>query len=672
MNTVLFDKILIANRGEIACRIISTCRRLAIRAVAVYSDADAHSRHVRLADEAVRIGPPPARESYLGIDGILDAAKTTGAQAIHPGYGFLAENADFAEACARAGIVFIGPPATAIRAMGSKAAAKALMRKAGVPLTPGYEGENQDAEFLERQADAIGYPVMIKANAGGGGKGMRRVDARREFKSALASCKREAAAAFGNDGVLLEKYVVGPRHVEAQVFGDSFGGIVSLFERDCSVQRRHQKVIEEAPAPGITAQEREALGKAARDAARAVGYVGAGTVEFLFDRDRNFYFMEMNTRLQVEHPVTEMITGLDLVEWQLRVAAGEPLPLAREEITMHGHAIEARIYAEDPAHDFLPSIGKLVHLGAPEASRHVRIDCGVEQGDAITPFYDPMIAKLIVWDETRDRAVQSMNDALAGWRIVGVANNVEFLRRLASSPSFREARLDTDLIEREKEWIWRKEEATADTGVVLAALGVVLDERGDERRDGQANSPWARRDGWRLNGSYKRRLMFKSGERELSAEVEYRAKDYRISIGTARYSVSGEAGENGSINAVIDGRRVRGTIISWHGRVHVFCADQSCVLTYVDPLEIAAQGHSSESSLLAPMPGRVIAQVVNAGDRVEKGSPLLVLEAMKMEYTIHAPDAGRVESFHFAVGDQVTEGAELVHFKRENAPEEES
>ena len=671
MNPVLFEKILIANRGEIACRVMSTCRRLGIRVVAVYSDADAQSRHVRLADEAVRIGPPPARESYLAIDRILDAARKTGARAIHPGYGFLAENADFAEACAQAGFVFIGPPAAAIRAMGSKAAAKVLMRKAGVPLTPGYEGENQEAEFLQRQADAIGYPVMIKANAGGGGKGMRRADASSEFHSALASCKREAAAAFGDDGVLLEKYVVAPRHVEVQVFGDSFGTIVSLFERDCSVQRRHQKVIEEALAPGITAEQREALGKAARDAARAVDYVGAGTVEFLFDREANFYFMEMNTRLQVEHPVTEMITGLDLVEWQLRVAAGEPLPLTQEELSMRGHAIEARIYAEDPAHDFLPSIGKLVHLGAPEPSKYVRIDTGVEQGDAITPFYDPMIAKLIVWDETRELAVRRMSSALAQWRVVGVANNVEFLRRLVSSQSFREAELDTGLIEREREWIWSKEAATPDRAVVLAALGVVLGEREAGRAAGQANSPWGRRDGWRLNGSYKRRLVFMRGDRGLAAEVEYRAKDYRISMGPAHYSVSGEAGENGSIDAVIDGQRVHGTVIPFRGRFHVFCADQSYVLAYVDPLEIAAQGHSSESSLLAPMPGRVIAQLVELGDRVEQGTPLVVLEAMKMECTIHAPDAGRVESFHFAVGDQVTEGVELLHFNRENAPPEE-
>jgi 3-methylcrotonyl-CoA carboxylase alpha subunit len=626
---------------------------------------------VRLADEAVRIGPPPARESYLAIDRILDAATKTGARAIHPGYGFLAENADFAEACVQAGLVFIGPPAAAIRAMGSKAAAKALMRRAGVPLTPGYEGENQEAEFLHRQADAIGYPVMVKANAGGGGKGMRRVDASPEFQSALASCKREAAAAFGDDGVLLEKYVVGPRHVEVQVFGDSFSNIISIFERDCSVQRRHQKVIEEAPAPGITAEQREALGKAARDAARAVQYVGAGTVEFLFDRDRNFYFMEMNTRLQVEHPVTEMITGLDLVEWQLRVAAGEPLPLAQGEISMHGHAIEARIYAEDPAHDFLPSIGKLVHLGAPQPSRHVRIDTGVEQGDTITPFYDPMIAKLIVWDETRELAVRRMNSALAEWQVVGVASNVEFLRRLVTSESFRQEKLDTGLIEREKEWIWSKEAATPDRAVVLTALGVMLGERESARAGGHANSPWAGRDGWRLNGSYKRRLVFTHGARELAAEVEYRANEYRMSIGPTQFSVSGKAGGNGGIDAVIDGQQVHATVIPWRGRFHVFCADQAFVLTYVDPLEIAAQGHSSESSLLAPMPGRVIAQLVQPGDRVEKGNPLLVLEAMKMEYTIHAPDAGCVESFHFAVGDQVTEGAELLHFNREVAPQEE-
>ena len=484
MTSALFESILIANRGEIACRVIGTCRRLGIRAAAVYSDADAHSRHVRLADMAVRIGPPPAQESYLAIDRVIDAARKTGAQAIHPGYGFLAENADFADACAAAGIVFIGPPSAAIRAMGSKAAAKALMRDAGVSLTPGYDGENQDARFLERQADAIGYPVMIKANAGGGGKGMRRVDAAEQFQAALASCKREAAAAFGDDSVLIEKYVVGPRHVEVQVFGDKHGNIVSLFERDCSVQRRHQKVIEEAPAPLITVAQREALGKAARDAARAVGYVGAGTVEFLFD-GQAFYFMEMNTRLQVEHPVTEMITGLDLVEWQLRIAAGESLPVRQEELAFRGHAIEARVYAEDPNHDFLPSIGKLVHLAAPAQSEHLRIDTGVEQGDIITPFYDPMIAKVIVWDQTRELAAGRMNAALGEYQVVGVANNVGFLRRLVTSPSFVFARLDTGLIEREHDWLWPKQTTIVpDAAIVVAALSIVLRERQDAAQRG--------------------------------------------------------------------------------------------------------------------------------------------------------------------------------------------
>ena len=662
----MFETILIANRGEIACRVIATCRRLGIRTIAVYSDADANGRHVRLADEGVRVGPPPARESYLAIDRILDAAKKTGAQAIHPGYGFLAENPDFADACAQAGAVFIGPPPAAIRAMGSKAAAKALMRKAGVPLTPGYDGVNQEAEFLGQQAEAIGYPVMIKANAGGGGKGMRRVDASTQFQAALASCKREAAAAFGDDSVLIEKYVVAPRHVEVQVFGDNFGNIVSLFERDCSVQRRHQKVIEEAPAPLITLDQREALGKAAREAARAVGYVGAGTVEFLFGRDGRFYFMEMNTRLQVEHPVTEMITGLDLVEWQIRIAGGEALPLTQEKLAMHGHAIEARIYAEDPANDFLPSIGKLVHLSSPAQSQHVRIDTGVEQGDAITPFYDPMIAKLIVWDESRELALRRIGSALADYQVVGVANNIGFLSRLVTSPSFSAAKLDTELIEREHEWLWPTGTVAPDTAIVVAALAVVLRERVQAGGDERADSAWAKHDGWRLNGTFKRRLVFTRADQEMVATVEYYAKDFRISIGPATYSVSGESGDDSRIAAMIDGQRVQATVIWHHGRSHVFLEGQSYVFVYIDPLEIAAEGHSKESSLLAPMPGRVIAQLVQAGDRVEKGAPLMIIEAMKMEYTIHAPVEGRVESYHFAVGDQVTEGAELLRFDRDD------
>ena len=620
---------------------------------------------MRLADQAVHIGPSPARESYLVIDRILAAAKQTGAEAIHPGYGFLAENDGFADACAQAGIVFIGPPSAAIRAMGSKAAAKILVRQAGVPLTPGYDGANQEPSFLKQQADAIGYPVMIKANAGGGGKGMRRVDSRAQFAAALLSCKREAAASFGDDSVLIEKCLIHPRHIEVQVFGDTFGNIVSLFERDCSVQRRHQKVIEEAPAPSITQQLRDALGHAAREAARAVGYVSAGTVEFLVDRDGGFHFMEMNTRLQVEHPVTEMITGLDFVEWQLRVAAGEPLPLNQGQISLRGHAIEARIYAEDPAHDFLPSIGKLVHLKTPSPSPHVRIDTGVEQGDTITPFYDPMIAKLIVWDETRELALSRMTRALSECQIVGVANNAAFLRRLLTSPSFTAANLDTSLIEREQKWLAYESAATPDSAVIIAALSVVLRERAAAESASDANSPWAMRDGWRVNATYMRSLVFTQNDRETAAVVEYRAHDYRIAIGHASHTVTGQMRYEVSIDAVIDGQRMQATVVSVDGRIHVFLDRQSHVLTLNDPLEISGHDHAKESGLIAPMPGRVVALLVQPGEAVEKGASLMVLEAMKMECTIHAPAAGRVQSFFFAAGDQVNEGVELLHFDRD-------
>ena len=668
MNPTVFQTVLIANRGEIACRIIATCRRLGTRTVAVYSDADAQSRHVRLADQAVQIGPPPARESYLVIDRIVEAAKQTGAQAIHPGYGFLAENDAFADACAKAGIVFIGPPSAAIRAMGSKAAAKILVRQAGVPLTPGYDGPNQSPEFLAQQAGAIGYPVMIKANSGGGGKGMRRVDTPEQFDASLTSCKREAAASFGDDSVLIEKCLVQPRHIEVQVFGDSFGNVVSLFERDCSVQRRHQKVIEEAPAPSITQALRDALGKAARDAARAVGYISAGTVEFLVDRDGSFSFMEMNTRLQVEHPVTEMITGLDLVEWQLRIAAGEPLPLTQDQITMRGHAIEARVYAEDPENGFLPSIGKLVHLKTPAPSSHVRVDTGVEQGDTITPFYDPMIAKLIVWDETRELALDRMVRALAEYQIVGVANNVGFLRRLITSPSFTEANLDTSLIEREQHWLAPQDNPATDTVFVLAALAVVLDDRATAKISNDANSPWNARDGWRLNATLKRTLSFTQNDREAVGVVEYLPHDFQISIGTSSHAVSGQIDNDGILHAVIDGQLLQSTVVAVGNRFHIFLQGQSHALTLNDPLEFSGHDHAKESSLIAPMPGRVVALLVPPGEPVIKGASLMVLEAMKMECTIHAPADGRVESFLFAAGDQVTEGVELLRFDRESKP----
>jgi 3-methylcrotonyl-CoA carboxylase alpha subunit len=661
----MFDTILIANRGEIACRIIATCRKMGIRTVAVYSDADEHSLHARVADTAVRIGPAPSGESYLNVTRILDAARQTGAQAIHPGYGFLSENAEFAEACAEAGLVFIGPTPAAIRALGSKAAAKELMRKAGVPLTPGYDGANQDPAYLQQQADAIGYPVMIKANAGGGGKGMRRVQAREEFAAALASCRREAAASFGDDSVLLEKYLVDPRHVEVQVFGDTHGNLISLFERDCSVQRRHQKVIEEAPAPNISDDLRLRLSEAGRNAARAADYVGAGTVEFLLDRDGGFHFMEMNTRLQVEHPVTEMITGLDLVEWQIRVAAGERLPLKQEDLTMRGHAIEARIYAEDPAHEFRPSVGRIIHLRTPTASENVRVDTGIKKRDAITPFYDPMIAKLIVWDESRAMALRRMAQALEEFEIVGVANNVEFLRRLVTSPSFTQARLDTSLIEREHDWLV-KEEAVPDAALLIAALSVIEPLPVDEGSD---SSPWAARDGWRMNGVRERAIRLKLGEKVRDVSVRYGGAEFRLSIDERRFYVSWGSRNDNEIQAVIDGKRIGARVVAAGSHYHVFVNGRHYEFGYDDPLNIEAKHHAGESSLLAPMPGRVVALVAEPGQRVEKNAALMVLEAMKMECTIHAPAAGHVESFHFAAGDQVGEGVELLHFVRDEQDE---
>ncbi|WP_119153671.1 acetyl/propionyl/methylcrotonyl-CoA carboxylase subunit alpha [Caldimonas tepidiphila] len=663
----MFDKILIANRGEIACRVIKTARRMGIATVAVYSEADANARHVRLADEAVLIGPAAARESYLVADKILEVARQTGAQAVHPGYGFLSENEDFAEACERAGIVFIGPPASAIRAMGSKSAAKALMEKAGVPLTPGYHGDNQDPAFLAAEAERIGYPVLIKASAGGGGKGMRRVDRPAEFEAALASCQREAANAFGSDHVLVEKYVLRPRHIEIQVFGDTQGHCVYLFERDCSVQRRHQKVLEEAPAPGMTPERRAAMGRAAVEAAKAVGYVGAGTVEFIANQDGSFYFMEMNTRLQVEHPVTEMITGLDLVEWQLRVAAGEPLPLRQEQLAIHGHALEARIYAEDPDKGFLPSTGKLLHLAPPPESDHVRVDTGVEQGDEITPHYDPMIAKLIVWDLDRERALARMRAALAQYRVVGVANNVEFLSRLVTAPAFANADLDTALIEREQAVLFPQGREVPQEVWALAALAELQREarvaEAAGRHSAQPASPWNRLDGWRLNARAQRTLSMRLGELQQQVGVSYLKDGHELSIGGQRLFVRGTLGENGRIHAQLGERRVSAAVVISGEKRHVFFEGGAWGVVLVNPLHAGGAGDDPAGGLKAPMPGKVIALVASAGSTVEKGAPLLVLEAMKMEHTITAPAKGLVKAFHFAPGDQVTDGVDLVDFE---------
>ncbi|HQA11424.1 acetyl/propionyl/methylcrotonyl-CoA carboxylase subunit alpha [Zoogloea sp.] len=663
----MFNKILIANRGEIACRVIKTARRLGIKTVAVYSEADAGARHVRLADEAVLIGPAAARESYLVIDKIIAAAKQTGAQAIHPGYGFLSENEDFCHACDAAGIVFIGPPVSAIHAMGSKSEAKKLMEKAGVPLTPGYHGDNQEPAFLNVQADAIGYPVLIKAAAGGGGKGMRLVERSEDFLDALASCKREAASSFGDDHVLVEKYLTRPRHIEIQVFGDRFGNVVYLFERDCSVQRRHQKVLEEAPAPGMTLERRAAMGKAAVEAAKAVGYVGAGTVEFIANQDGSFYFMEMNTRLQVEHPVTEMITGLDLVEWQLRVASGEPLPLAQEQLAINGHALEARIYAEDPSKGFLPSTGRLVHLAPPEEGMHVRVDTGVEEGDEISPFYDPMIAKLIVWDVNRDRALARMLQALAEYRVVGVANNIEFLSRLTACPAFANADLDTGLIEREKDYLFPEQIEPSREAWLAVALAELLRERERAQRlaarHPEPDSPWHRRDGWRMNSAASRTLIFRFGEVEKTLAVTHLGNGFAITLDGVASAVAGSLNPRGLLRAEFDGLRTTATAVVAGERRHLFGNGRAWQFAAVDPLHHSGEGGGAEGGLLAPMPGKVIALIAAEGAVVEKGAPLLILEAMKMEHTITAPAAGTVKGFRFAVGDQVGDGAELVEFE---------
>lgn len=661
-HSTMFNKILIANRGEIACRVIATCRALGIATVAVYSDADRNARHVRLADEAVAIGPAPAAESYLRAEVILDAARRTGAQAIHPGYGFLSENAAFADACAAAGIVFIGPPASAIRAMGDKSAAKALMQQAGVPLTPGYHGDNQDPQFLRGQADAIGYPVLIKASAGGGGKGMRRVDDSAAFIDALASCQREARSAFGNEHVLVEKYVLRPRHIEIQVFGDRHGNVVHLFERDCSVQRRHQKVLEEAPAPGMTAERRAAMGKAAVDAARAVGYVGAGTVEFIASPDGDFYFMEMNTRLQVEHPVTEFITGTDLVAWQLQVAAGQPLPKRQDELAIHGHALEARLYAEDADKGFLPSIGTLRHLRLPAPTANVRVDTGVEEGDTITPFYDPMIAKLIVWDIDRDAALRRMQQALADCQVVGVTTNAGFLRRLVGTASFSQAKLDTALIEREQEALAAP--AAGDESLwALAAIAAAVTTptaRVDAR---DAQSPWQAQDGWRIGATAARTLPLQQGEREHVMHVTVQPGGWQVQR-DAEPAVRVQGSFNdGHLDVVVQEQRLRVGLQRAGVQVYLFTAQGQQRFTVHDPVGESEQASADAGSLLAPMPGKIVATLVEPGSKVTRGTPLVVLEAMKMEHTLAAPADGTVHGYRAKAGEQVGDGAVLVDFE---------
>ncbi|WP_412064700.1 acetyl/propionyl/methylcrotonyl-CoA carboxylase subunit alpha [Rhizobium sp. SYY.PMSO] len=661
----MFSKILIANRGEIACRVIRTARRMGIRTVAVYSDADRDSLHVALADEAVHIGPAAASESYLSKEKIIAAAERTGVQAIHPGYGFLSENANFAEAVEAAGLVFIGPSPASIRAMGLKDAAKALMERAGVPVVPGYHGDGQEPGFLAGQAAGIGFPVLIKARAGGGGKGMRRVDRPEDFEASLEAAKREAKSAFGDDAVLIEKYLVKPRHIEIQVFGDSQGNAVHLFERDCSLQRRHQKVIEEAPAPGMTEEMRSAMGEAAVRAARAIDYRGAGTVEFIADvsdglsPDR-FFFMEMNTRLQVEHPVTEAIAGVDLVEWQLRVASGEPLPKTQDELAINGWAFEARIYAEDPSRGFLPATGTLSRLRFPGGD--VRIDAGVREGDSITTHYDPLIAKLTVHAPDRAAALAKLTRGLEQTQVAGTTTNLDFLIRLSRQPDFAAGHPDTGLIDRDVEALTAAQQPD-DAALAIAAI---VEAGGFAEVAG--SDPWLSLGAWQLWGEASRlvTLHFAGGQRNCRVTARDRTL-FRVAFDDRAIPVRLLAGEGVSRRIEIDGRQSRADIFETSSGVTLFLDGQTHHFHRFDPLDGGEETASGGDRVIAPMPGLVKIVRVREGDTVAKGQALIVMEAMKMELTLTAARDGIVESLHVGEGDQTSESAVLLSLRPEDA-----
>lgn len=675
--TTPIRRLLIANRGEIACRVMRTARAMGIATVAVYSDGDAQARHVREADEAIRIGPVSAAESYLNINAVITAARRTGADAIHPGYGFLSENAGFVEAAEQANIIFVGPPAAAIMAMGDKSAAKVRMERANVPLVPGYHGDNQESAHLQSQAERIGYPVLLKASAGGGGKGMRIVESATVFQPALESCRRESQAAFGDQRMLIEKYLTQPRHVEVQIFCDRYGSAVYLFERDCSVQRRHQKVLEEAPAPGMTDDLRRRMGEAAVRVAVEIGYIGAGTVEFLLDADGAFYFMEMNARLQVEHPVTEMITGEDLVEWQLRVAMGEPLPRGQAELAIAGHSFEARLYAEDPEQAFLPAVGVLERFGLDTAGTEidptrVRLDSGVERGDAISMHYDPLLAKLIVHARDRDEALNTLEQALAALDIQGVTTNRAFLLRLASHPAFRAADLDTRFIERHQATLIPERHYNTEDYASAALIG--LDAL---RREVEGSSPWARRDGFRVGQPHRisialcdpvyarvddeaAEMVVVEGRREVDTD------DWRLRIGEEEIQAAVQPLSGNSVAITLDGhrRRLQARLEGGIDGCMVVMIDRNAEKRLfwrrIDAIDHGQ--HEAESTLTAPMFGVIVAVQVASGEFVKKGEAMMVLEAMKMEHAIVAPAAGTVEAVHFAVGDNVGQGEVLIDF----------
>ncbi len=661
----MLSSVLMANRGEIACRVVKTARRMGLRTIAVYSEADAGAPHTKLADEAYLIGPPQAAESYLNIDRILEAAQRSRAAAIHPGYGFLSENAEFAEACAKAGFVFIGPPADAIRQMGHKSTAKALMEAAGVPVVPGYHGDDQSEETLGRAADDIGYPLLIKAATGGGGKGMRRVDDPATFANELKAARREAMSAFGDDHVLVEQFVTKPRHIEVQVFADGHGNAVYLFERDCSVQRRHQKVIEEAPAPGMTVETRQTMGEAAVAAAQAIGYEGAGTVEFIVDGskgldDASFYFMEMNTRLQVEHPVTEMITGLDLVEWQLRVASGERLPQGQDALSINGHAVEARLYAENPANDFFPQTGTLTRLRFPPDDPHTRVDSGVEEGQEISIFYDPMIAKVVAWDETRDRALTRLETALRETRLAGVNTNLAFLAAVLEHPSFRAADLDTGFIETHQADLI-PEQTPASVQILAAAVLAQAAGRGQApAHPADPHSPWDAASGWRTNLAAKETFDFIDGDLNRRVILSRTPNDLTLEIDGEIRSASYALEANGDLSFELGGARQTVHVVEEGDAVTVLARGHAHRLERAGTASATDDVDQGSGDIVAPLPGRITDVLVAEGDTVTKNQPLMILEAMKMEHTMVAARDGVIDALNVATGDQVAEGALLI------------
>jgi 3-methylcrotonyl-CoA carboxylase alpha subunit len=654
-----FRTLLIANRGEIAVRVIRTAKAMGLRTVAVHSEADRGALHVGMADEAVLLGPSRARDSYLNVERVIEAARRSGAEAIHPGYGFLSENAEFADACAKAGIVFVGPTGAMMRAMGSKSGSKLLMEKAGVPLVPGYHGEAQDEETLARAAAKIGFPVLVKASAGGGGRGMRIVRKADELSASLESAKREAKAAFGDDHVLIEKLVENPRHIEVQVIGDSHGNLLSLFERECTLQRRHQKVIEEAPSPTLNAAQRDAVCAAARKAAAAVNYVGAGTIEFV-SNGRDVFFIEMNTRLQVEHPVTELITGIDLVEWQLRVAAGEKLPLTQSQISLRGHAIEARVYAENPNKNFMPSVGTIRSWNMPDQQAGLRIDAGYRQGDTVSPHYDAMLAKVIAWAPTRDAAIDRLGGALEQSDVRGVITNIPFLAALVSHPDVRANAIDTGFIERELTHLAASQKPPQDLEWAAAVAAILLEEG---KAASEAKSPWETA-GWMPVGRRKRVFAFRDGQRgEEKVTLCYGRGPATLLIGTSEISFAASPGISGGIDLLLDGTRSRVVALVEGHELYVRTRNGRFELHWVDPFGGEDEEHVGDDRIVAPLPGTVVALLVEVGAKLEKGAPILTLEVMKMEQTLRAPFGGVLKALKCKVGDIVGEGAELAEIE---------